>query len=136
MIDVPPAAFGNVTVVLEGRPVADLLGNGVYSRIPVRDAVADVEAVVLAVAVADDDADAVRVLLAESDADVVAVLLGVADAVLDTVLVPVSGGGMIGGIALAIKALRPQVVLSKVASLYVLCTESHLCTKVVSSISL
>jgi OmcA/MtrC family decaheme c-type cytochrome len=42
VIEVPPGAFGNVTVVLEGRPVADLQGNGVYSRIPVRDAVDDV----------------------------------------------------------------------------------------------
>ncbi|MBW2420699.1 MAG: OmcA/MtrC family decaheme c-type cytochrome [Deltaproteobacteria bacterium] len=42
VIDVPPGAFGNVTLVLEGRPVADLLGDGVTSRIPVRDAFTDV----------------------------------------------------------------------------------------------
>jgi OmcA/MtrC family decaheme c-type cytochrome len=36
-IDVSSFGFGNITVGLEGHPVADIAGDGVYSRIPVRD---------------------------------------------------------------------------------------------------
>lgn len=39
VIDVSSFGFGNLTVGLEGHPVADLLGDGTYSDVPVRDVV-------------------------------------------------------------------------------------------------
>jgi OmcA/MtrC family decaheme c-type cytochrome len=43
VIDVPSAAFGILNVSMEGHPQADLLGDGVYSRIPVKDVFSDVD---------------------------------------------------------------------------------------------
>jgi OmcA/MtrC family decaheme c-type cytochrome len=43
VLDVPPGAFGTVTVFLEGHPNADLQGNGVYSSIPVKDVFRDID---------------------------------------------------------------------------------------------
>ncbi len=42
VVDVSSFGFGNLTVALEGHPQVDILNTGDYSRVPVRDAFADV----------------------------------------------------------------------------------------------
>jgi len=42
VVDTPSGAFGTMPLTFDGRPVADLLGDGQYSRIPLQDVFQDV----------------------------------------------------------------------------------------------